>query len=503
MSSEHYLPQSASTAPSKVAGAESAAATSPAAARIPVEPLIDDGIAGTSFVSRRFHFVGVGGSGMSGLARLLAGVGGIVSGSDMTGGAVVEGLASQGHDVWTGCDVRRIQGADGYVIRSAAVPLSDPEVQQCVRQGFTSLLYAEAVGRLSEGRRTLAIGGTHGKTSTTGLTVAALRGAGSDPSHLIGGEVPELGGNGHGGKGSSFVVEACEFNRSFHNLRPFGAAILNLDHDHFDCYPSSDELIESFAGYLARVRPGGTALVAEAVPKAVLSSLRSDVEILTVGSGLWADIRAVDVVQNLGRFSFNPVLMGERLPRVNLSMAGRHSMFNAMFALGLAHIAEVDLAGACDGISSFAGVRRRFELREGPAGGMLVNDYAHHPAEIEAVVGTARRRFPGQRLLVVFQPHQYQRTLFLLDEFALALAAADSVLVTEIYGARESDEIMASVSAGDLVNGVRAQGCDAHFAGPIAGLGSVVAEHRRDGDVVLLLGAGDIDQAVGGIVASI
>ena len=461
------------------------------------------GIAGTTFVSRRFHFVGVGGSGMSGLARLLSGVGGIVSGSDSTGGAILEKLSDEGHDVWLGCQPERIKGMDGYVIRSAAVPRGDAEVQECVRQGFTSLLSAEAVGRLSEGRRTLAIGGTHGKTTTTGLTVSALRGAGCDPSHLIGGEVPELGGNGHGGSGASFVVEACEFNRSFHNLQPFGAAILNLDHDHFDCYPSTDELIEAFAGYLARVRPGGKVLVEETVPKAVLSSLRNDVEILTVGSGLWSDIRAVEVVEQLGCFSFDPVLLGERLPRIHLQLAGRHNMFNAMFALGLAYIAGADLPGACQGISEFVGVRRRFEVHAGPAGGALVNDYAHHPAEIEAVLGAARRRFPGQRLVVAFQPHQFQRTLLLLDDFAEAMAGSDIALITEIYGARETDEIMASVSAGDLVNGVREHGCEAHFAGPVANLPEVVAEHYRAGDVVLILGAGDIDAAVGRIVASI
>jgi len=459
------------------------------------------GIAGTSFVSRRFHFVGVGGSGMSGLARLLAGVGGVVSGSDSSGGAVVDGLVDEGHDVWTGCQPARIDGADGYVIRSAAVPASDPEVQRCVGQGFTSLLYAEAVGRLSEGRRTLAIGGTHGKTTTTGLTVAALRGGGLDPSHLIGGEVPELGGNGHGGKGSEFVVEACEFNRSFHNLRPFGAAILNVDHDHFDCYPSTDELIEAFAGYLARVRPGGTALVEESVPRAVLSSLRNDVRILTVGSGLWADIRAVDVHERLGRFSFVPVLLGERLPQVDLSLAGRHNMFNALFALGLAHIANADLAGACRGISGFVGVRRRFEMHRGPAGGVLVNDYAHHPAEIRAVLTTARRRFPDQRLLVVFQPHQFQRTLHLLDGFAEALALADTTIVTDIYGARESDEVMAQVCAADLVEAIGEHGGAARVGGPVRGLPEVVARHRRDGDVVFVLGAGDVDFAVEGIVA--
>jgi UDP-N-acetylmuramate--alanine ligase len=190
-----------------------------------------NGIPRTSFVSRRFHFVGVGGAGMSGLARLLHGAGAEISGSDSNDSEVMQQLIAAGCDVWVGGHPEHLGGADGYVIRSAAVPAADPEVQECVRRGFTSLLYAEAVGRLSEGRRTLAIAGTHGKTTTTALTVAALRAAGLDPSHLIGGDVPEFadqdgGGNGYGGSGSDFVVEACEFNRSFHSLRPFGAAIL-------------------------------------------------------------------------------------------------------------------------------------------------------------------------------------------------------------------------------------------------------------------------------------
>jgi len=457
----------------------------------------------SSFVGDRFHFVGVGGAGMSGLARLLAGSGMNVTGSDQGGGAVVEQLARDGVEVWTGCQPERLGGEDGYVIRSAAVPATDGEVQECVRRGFTSLLYAEAVGRLSEGRRTLAIAGTHGKTTTTGLTVSALRGGGLDPAHLIGGEVPELGGNGRWGKSPEFVVEACEFNRSFHNLRPFGAAILNVDHDHFDCFPSTDELIEAFAGYLARVRPGGTALLEEGVPRAVLSSLRGDVQILTVGSGLWSDVRAIEVREELGRFSFVPVVLGRRLPRVKLALSGRHNLQNALFALGLAHIAECDLEGACRGVAEFAGVRRRFEMHNGPRGGLLVNDYAHHPAEIRAVIRAARQRFPGRRLVVVFQPHQHQRTLCLLQEFAESLVSADEAIVADIYGARESAEMRASVSAGDLVAAVVARGGACRAGGAVADLPGQVLERVRGSDIVLLLGAGDIDRALGGIVAGI
>ncbi len=461
------------------------------------------GLFGASFVSNRFHFVGVGGAGMSGLARLLAGSGCVVTGSDASGGAVVDHLAAEGVAVWVGAQPARVHGQDGYVIRSAAVPVEDPEVQACLRLGFTSLLYAEAVGRLSEGRRTLAIAGTHGKTTTTGLTVAALRGAGIEPSHLIGGEVPELGGNGRWGRSPEFVVEACEFNRSFHNLRPFGAAILNVDHDHFDCFPSTDDLMEAFAGYLARVRAGGTALVEEGVPRAVLDSLRADVRVLTVGAGLWSDVRAVDVGDDLGRFSFVPIVLGRRLPRVQLALSGRHNMQNALFALGLADIAGADLEGACRGVAEFVGVRRRFELHTGPRGGVLVNDYAHHPAEIRAVLLAARRRFPGRRLLAVFQPHQFQRTLCLLPEFADALASADHSVLADIYGARETAEMQASVSAADLVAAIRERGGAAEVGGPVAGLPAAVLAKARPADVVLLLGAGNVDHALGGIVAGL
>lgn len=470
-------------------------------------------VAATGFASRRFHFVGVGGAGMSGLARLLRGTGGEISGSDSCDGPALQCLLAEGCDVWVGARPERVQGADGYVIRSAAVPAADPEVQECVRRGFTALLYADAVGRLSEGRRTLAIGGTHGKTTTTALTVAGLRAAGLDPSHLIGGDVPQFagdsgggesgGGNGHGGSGPEFVVEACEFNRSFHSLRPFGAAILNLDHDHFDCYPSSEELIDAFAGYLGRVRPGGTALVDESVPRGVLNSLRSDVTILTVGSGLWADIRAVDVRDDLGRFSFVPVLASERLQRVEMELPGRHNVQNALFALGLAHVVGADPELACRGIAGFRGVRRRFELHRGEGGGVLVNDYAHHPAEIEVTLQTARRRFPGQRLLVAFQPHQFQRTRFLLPEFADALSQADLTLVVDIYGARESEVERSSVSARDLVDAVRDRGGRCEPGGDIEHLPARVAEVRGADDLVLVLGAGDIDRAVGGILAGI
>src|SRR5690606_34780668 len=244
---------------------------------------------------------------------------------------------------------------------------------------------AEAIGRLSAGKRTLAVAGTHGKTTTTALTVAAARGAGFDPSHAVGGDVPELGGNGYGGRDDLFVVEAGEINRSFHHLSQAVAAILNVDHDHFDCYASPDDLLTAFAGYVRRVPSGGTVLLHEAIPEALAAAACADVRVLRVGSGPYADVRAADVAEDLGRCSFVPVLEGRRLPRVRLAQPGDFQVLNALFALGLVATVGGDLEGACRAVSAFAGVRRRFEMHEGAGGGLLVNDYAHHPAELRAV----------------------------------------------------------------------------------------------------------------------
>jgi UDP-N-acetylmuramate--alanine ligase len=454
-----------------------------------------------NLASQRFHLVGIGGAGMSALARLLHGDRAVITGSDAVGGPTLDVLRGMGMEIWVSQHPERIVGENGYVVRSAAVPATDAEVVECERRGFTSLLYAEAVGRLSEGRRTLAIAGTHGKTSTTAMTVAALRGSGMDPSHLIGGDVPQLGGNGHSGASDLLVVEACEFNRSFHQLRPFGAAILNVDHDHFDCFPSTGDVLAAFAGYAARVRPGGIVLVEETVGKDVLAAVDGDVRVLRVGSGLFADVRAVDVADELGCYSFVPMFEGRRLPRVQLAIPGRFQMDNALFALGLAMAAGADGAGACRGLAAFAGVRRRFEVRDGPLGGRLISDYAHHPAEISAVIRAARRRYPGKRLVVAFQPHQHQRTLALLANFAEALSAADHSLIADIYGARESAEMRAAVRAEDLVAAVQARGGSCRAAGAITELPALLRELRSDEDLVMLLGAGDIDGVVERVVS--
>lgn len=449
------------------------------------------------------HFVGAGGAGMSALARLFRARGIEVTGSDDVDAAVLIELRRLGAEVWTGIAPERIRGDGGWVVRSAAVPADHAEVRAGVSAGLESLLYAEALGHLSADAETLAVAGTHGKTSTTALAAAALRGGGVDASHIVGGDVEELGGSGYAGSSPWLVVEACEFNRSFHCLRPRAAVLLNFDHDHFDCYPTAANLLEAFAVFAARVKSGGLVVVPTEAPAELTALVEPDRVIRRFGSDRSADVRATDVAHRLGCFSFTPLVAGELLPRVALAVPGRFQMQNALCALTLALWAGAEPRGACRALSRFGGVRRRFEVMIGPGGGAVVNDYAHHPAELAALLATAKQRFPGRRLIAAFQPHQHQRTAAMLGQFAEVLARADHALIADIYGAREAAEVRALVSAADLVSAVRARGGRCEAAGSLREVPARVVGRYRRGDVILMIGAGDIDQVVGDVLAAI
>jgi UDP-N-acetylmuramate--alanine ligase len=455
----------------------------------------------SDFLDKHVHLVGVGGAGMSALARLLHGMGARVSGSDDVSSPVLGDLRRIGIEVWNGPQPASIPARGGWVVRSAAVAADHPEVHACERNGFQSLLYSEALGRLSAEKITLAVAGSHGKTTTAAMTAAALRGGGVDASHVVGGDVPQLGGSGHEGSSPWLVVEACEFRRSFHRLRPRAAALLNFDHDHFDCYATREELLDAYAVFAAGVPPGGLVVLPADAPAAVVARVREGCAVRRVGWAQPADDYAVELRHDLGRYSFVPIVGGHALPRVHLRVPGLFQVGNGLCALVLASWVGVDVAGACRALSEFGGVRRRFELRTGPGGGELVNDYAHHPTELDAVLTAARQRFPGRRLLAVFQPHQHQRTRALLPEFAAALARADCSLIADIYGARETEQHKASVSAEMLAGAIRARGGDSRAVGGLATVVDAVRERYTSGSVVLMLGAGDIDMVVDDVVA--
>ena len=280
---------------------------------------------------------------------------------------------------------------------SAAVPEAHEEWQEALASGSDCKLYSEALGDLSRQIKTVAVAGTHGKTSTTALTVAGMRGGGLDPSFLVGGNVPELGGNGFAGSSPYFVVESCEFNRSFHALQPHVAMLLNLETDHFDCYASFDELVQSFARFAAQVPSGGTVLAHESVPEEALYDVQPGVRVHRVRdtqTGDGQEISAEALVFRSGRVSFEPVLFGRRLSRISLRVLGRFQATNALFALAAAAICGAEAQSAAEGIGRFQGVARRLERIETRRGPLLF-DYAHHPSEIRVVLEAVRDAFPG------------------------------------------------------------------------------------------------------------
>ncbi|MCA8968143.1 MAG: UDP-N-acetylmuramate--L-alanine ligase [Planctomycetes bacterium] len=456
----------------------------------------------TTIPIRRAHLVGIGGSGMSGLARMLTGLGVAVTGSDAFDSPNVRALRALGLRIDVGHGAQDLPNLeDGWLVRSAAIPDDNPELLEARSRRIPCLFYAEAIGTLSTGRRTIAVAGTHGKTSTTAMCVAALHASRIDCSYLVGGElIGDDIGNGHGGQSDLFVVEACEFNRSFHQLRPTFGAILNLDSDHFDCYPNLEALEESFAAYAGNLRHGGKLYVHENVPDTVFRSLPKDVTLTRIGAQLFADVRAIDVVDDLGRFSFTPSYRKQRLPRVALQVPGKFQVFNAMFALAMAVDAGADPEFACRGLSDYRGVARRFQIWHGVSGRHLVDDYAHHPREIEAVLSTVRRVYPGRPILVAFQPHQHSRTKHLLEDFGASLALADHCLVADIYAAREDPLADHGVAASDVVDAVRSAGGRASVAGPVSTLGSSILRELEDATIPVVLGAGELDGVVQEVV---
>lgn len=449
---------------------------------------------------RRAHLVGIGGSGMSGLARMLSGLGVAVTGSDVVASPNTDALRALGLNVRIGHDRELPELEDAWLVRSAAVPDDNPEFLEARRRRIPCLYYAEAIGTLSTGRRTIAVAGTHGKTTTTAMCVSALRAAELDCSYLVGGEVVDLPGNGYGGQSDLFVVEACEFNRSFHQLRPTYGAILNLDSDHFDCYPDLEALEESFAAYAANLRHGGGLYVHESVPDTVFRSLPKDVSLTRIGSQLFADVRALDVEERLGHFAFTPSYQNKRLPRVTLQVPGKFQVLNALFSLAIAMDVGADPEKACAGLSAYRGVARRFQIWRGTSGRELVDDYAHHPVEIEAVLSTVRMAYPGRKILVAFQPHQHSRTRHLLDDFGASLALADDCLVADIYAAREDPNADHGVVAEDVAQAVREAGGRALVAGPVTGLGDSILRELDDAAIPVVLGAGELDGVVQEVV---
>ena len=436
------------------------------------------------------HFIGIGGAGMSGLARVLHERGQVVTGSDMRHSRYAAALADMGVPVAIGHDAANL-GDPEIVVVSSAIPESNPELAEARRRGLTVWPRARMLAALAGDQLTVAVAGTHGKTSTSSMAAAALIAAGEDPTFLIGGELTGLGGNARCGSGRYYVVEADESDGSFLLLDPYCAIVTNVEADHLDHYGSFEEIVETFTRFLAHVHPDGVAVLCADDP--VLRRLASVLErrVVTYGRAADADVRLVSFAPTESGSEFTVGLPDGCEVACAVGTPGEHMALNATAVLAAAWALGIDLEAAARGIAAFAGVKRRFEEIGSVAGVRVVDDYAHHPTEVRATLEAARAATGGS-VWVVFQPHRFTRTAALSREFGEAFGAADRVVLLDVYSAGEAP--VPGVSGKTVVDALlrsHPRTRLAYFPHRSA-TASYVAERARPGDLVLTMGAGDV-----------
>jgi UDP-N-acetylmuramate--alanine ligase len=395
---------------------------------------------------QHIHFVGIGGFGLSAIARVLLQQGYAISGSDRTKNALTEALAKEGATVYEGHAASHIHGAEMLVI-SSAIPPNHVEVLAAKQQGVPVYKRSDIIGALMVGHQVIAVAGTHGKTTTTGMVTHVLLKAGIDPSYIVGGVMRSTGDNAHAGSGKPFVIEADEYDYMFLGLRPNIAVINNVEYDHPDFFKTKESLVDAFRRFSQLVPQDGMMIACADDPMAKL--LAQDCarrKIFTVTFGFSSE-DATWTAGNLhttpdGMSAFDVVRGGKLLGTVKLQLPGRHNALNALVALIVADGEGIAFAAAAESLASFGGTGRRFELRgevDTPQGKIaVIDDYAHHPTAIQVTLEAARARYPGRAVWAVWQPHTYTRTKALMADYAKAFGSADHVLVTDIYAAREA-----------------------------------------------------------------
>ncbi|KAA2285118.1 UDP-N-acetylmuramate--L-alanine ligase [Arenimonas fontis] len=443
----------------------------------------------------RVHFIGIGGVGMSGIAEVLVNQGYQVSGSDLGDSATTRRLAGMGAVVHRGHDAAHVAGADVVVVSSAIRP-DNPELRAARAQRIPVVPRAEMLAELMRFKRGIAIAGTHGKTTTTSLVASVLSEGGLDPTFVIGGQLLSAGANARLGQGQWLVAEADESDGSFLRLNPLVAVVTNIDADHLENYGGDfGRVKQAFSEFLHRLPFYGLAVLCMDDPEVAVLAADMPRHMVTYGIERPADVRASEVCQEGRAMRFTLHLPDETPLPVRLSLPGRHNVLNALAAAAIGW--QLGVAGAAIGaaLEKFQGIGRRFNLKGeldfGRGKALLVDDYGHHPRELEAVFAAARGGWPERRLVVAFQPHRYTRTRDLLDDFAAVLSSADAVLLTDVYPAGEAP--IAGADAKALARAIRARGrIDPVLAGPARELPTVLADVLADGDLLLVMGAGDI-----------
>ena len=445
------------------------------------------------------YFIGIGGSGLSAIARLLIEKGYQVSGSDLEFSSYAREIENFGAKVFVGHKAEQITGAD-FVIRSSAIPDDNEEVKAAQIAGIPVYKRSEFLGKMTAERFCVAVAGAHGKTTTTAMISWMLTALDQDPSYIIGGVSKNLAKNAHAGRGSTFVVEADEYDYMFLGLHPQIAAVTNIEYDHPDCFPTEKDFFAAFVDFVKQIPEDGILLACTDDTKAAelldLAKLNFKIDTRSYGlenreDGISPDyaIRNLSLNQ-LGSYNFEIYHDQGTLAEISLQIPGIHNVRNATACLAVAHLLDLPLENAARALGEFQGTERRFEILAEVSGIAVIDDYAHHPTEIRATLGAARNRYPDRELWAVWQPHTYSRTETLFDEYLTAFSEADHVLVTEVYASREP--VRDDFSALQVVESM--QHPDASFLASNTQVADYLIANLNPGDVVLVLSAGDANQ---------
>jgi len=441
------------------------------------------------------YLVGICGSGMKALAELLVGLGWKITGSDTCEpNPTLRAMQERGLRVHSGHDDLYLPSDFDVLVYSPAVGPDNPERRAAVQRGICQMSYSQMLGHLMRDRIGVSIAGTHGKSTTTAMAATILSDSNLSASAVVGAELCGRNKSGWAGTGEHLVVESCEYQRSFLDIRPRLAAILSIEPDHFDCYTTFDEMRAAFARYAEQVEDGGVLLIPSRCSLSAEAARGTQAELVTFSDQPGADWWATDPRATATGTRFRVFFRGDYFSEINLAVPGRHNVLNALAAIAVSHHAGASADEVRTSLQGFVGIRRRFERLGSWRGVTLIDDYAHHPTAIRATLETAREIFGRRRIWCAFQPHQVSRTQTLLNEFSQSFELADEILVLPVYAARENLRDEPTMVSQELASRAGIEGRSARFCGSLDRVVTTLEDEARPGDVLITMGAGDIDQ---------
>jgi UDP-N-acetylmuramate--alanine ligase len=452
---------------------------------------------------KKIHMVGIGGIGMSGLARILHSIGYKISGSDLQKNTITEEIKKLGIEIYQGHNPSNVPQDTSLVIKSAAVKEDNPEIVFAKEKGIEVLKYSQMLGKVMMDKTGIAIAGSHGKTTTTAIISFILQKAGLDPTFLCGGIVSQLGGNSQLGKGRYFVVEACEYDRTFLNLVPRAAVITNIEEDHLDYYKDIDEITLAFRDFAALTNPDGIVIgnLDNPVSANITKDFKERGESYSISQDTEWRARSIRLENNITKFEV--LKYGKVFGDFAISLPGIHNVSNALASIAVANWAGVGKEIIQIALLEFKGIVRRLEFLGEKNGIIVMDDYGHHPTEIKATLKAIRERFPEKRIWCVFQPHQYSRTRIFLKEFSKSFINADVIILPEIYRARDSEEEVKRTSSKNLADLLDANGKAALYLPTFDEVVDFITHKIEPNSVLLTLGAGNVDAVAKRFLANV